>query len=444
MLEEDTIAAISTPPGEAAIAVIRVSGPAAEEVLLKVFRPRAGKPPSPRRLALGDIVRGEEVVDSVLAVVFPGPHSYTGETVAEIHGHGGTLVSARVMETLLEAGARAAEPGEFTRRAFLNGKMDLTQAEAVMDVIRARTPLALRAAREQLSGRLGGEINHLRERLLALVANVEAWIDFPDEDIDPETDTRFLASIDAAIARVESLLATADAGRVFRHGIRTVLCGAPNAGKSSLLNRLLGFDRAIVTATPGTTRDTIEETANFGGYPFQLIDTAGLRDPADEAESLGIDRAKKAVAEADIVIHVVDASGHSGPPASPEDPREVLAWNKTDLVPSNAAPGSLPNVFPVSCQTGEGLEGLMDALIARARAVAPSPTAAAINARHQSCLLRCLVGLRQAREELAGGNPPELAATGLHSALEAAGEIVGIADTEEILGAIFSRFCIGK
>jgi tRNA modification GTPase len=444
MLTDDTIAAISTPAGEAAVAVIRISGPNAEGVLRTVFRPCGGVSLSPRRLVLGEVVHRGEVVDSALAAIFPCPRSYTGETMAEIHGHGGILVSARVMEAIWEAGARAAEPGEFTRRAFLNGKLDLTQAEAVMDVIRARTPLALRAAREQLNGRLGREIVRLREHLLALVANLEAWIDFPDEDIDPETDARFLSSIEDAMAAVESLLATADAGRVFRHGIRTVLCGAPNAGKSSLLNRLLGFDRAIVTATPGTTRDTIEELANFSGYPFQLTDTAGLRDPVDEAECLGIDRAKKAVGEADIIIRVVDATEVPTWPGPPADSRELLAWNKIDLMERASPPSTQADVFPISCETGEGIQNLVDALVARARAVAPSPTATAINARHQACLQRCHTALGQAKAELALGHPPELAASGLHDALEAAGEIVGIADTEEILGAIFSRFCIGK
>jgi len=438
-----TIAAISTPPGEGGVAVIRISGERAVAIAGTVFSsPLAGRP---REMVYGRILHGGEIVDRGLAVIFPAPRSYTGEDMAEIHCHGGIVVSARVLEAVLEAGATAAAPGEFTQRAFLNGKMDLTQAEAVMDVIRARTPLALAAASEQLSGRLGDEFRALRERLIGLVAHVEAWIDFPEEDIDPATGAALIGAIHDARAAAESLLGTAATGRILREGVRLVICGAPNAGKSSLLNRLLGWDRAIVTPTPGTTRDTIEELANLGGLPFRITDTAGLRATDDPVESLGVNRARDAIAAADILLHVIDASDPAADPPGAEfgAATQLLVANKCDLV-GTLPPGLAGCAHPVSCATGAGLAELVDGIVRTVAGAVPRPSAAAINARHQACLARARDGLNEAAAELAAGNPPELAAIGLRSALDAVGEILGRADSEEILGEIFARFCIGK
>jgi tRNA modification GTPase len=440
VITADTIAAISTPPGEGAVAVIRVSGPDSARILGAVFstaRPLA----LPRTLCCGRVTaRDGTAIDSAMAAFFPAPKSSTGESVAEIHCHGGVFVSARVLEAVLEAGARAAEPGEFTRRAFLNGKMDLTRAEAVMDVIRARTPPALRAAQEQLSGGLGRQFSELRAGLLALVANIEAWIDFPDEDIDPATGGKFERALLDALDAVGRLLETAAGGRVLREGVGLVLCGPPNAGKSSLLNQLLGCDRAIVAVTPGTTRDTIEESANLGGILFRITDTAGLRQPGDPVEALGIERTNRAIAAADLVLHVVDVST-GPPPPPPGSDREFLALNKIDLLAS-PPPGIPGRSIPVSCATGAGIPALIGALI-QAVPQAP-PTGAAINARHQACLQHARDALGSALGELRAGRSPEFIAPGLHEALEAVGEILGVADAEEILGAVFSRFCIGK
>ncbi len=309
---KDTIAAIATPPGEGAVALLRVSGPEATAIASRVCVPARGG--SLEKISLRRQVRARAhaadgaTLDEVLVTRFAAPASYTGEDVVEISGHGGPLVARRLLEAVVAAGARVAAPGEFTQRAFLNGKLDLTQAEAVMDLIRAHSDLALRAANEQLGGGLGRRIESLREGLLNLVAHVEAHIDFPDEDISPETGAALLARLDDARAQVAALLDTARPGRILREGLRTAIVGEPNVGKSSLLNALAGRDRAIVSATPGTTRDTIEEYVAVGGLALRLVDTAGLREASDAIEREGIARAHREVAAADLVLQVADAS----------------------------------------------------------------------------------------------------------------------------------------
>ena len=446
MLAEDTIAAISTPPGEGAIAVIRLSGSQAPVIAERLFERRSGSNHSVERMLHFGCFRDEDGrLDEGMAVVFRAPRSYTGEDMAEFHCHGGVLVESRVLGAVLRAGARAAEPGEFTRRAFLNGKMDLTQAEAVMDVIRASTSLALRAAEEQLAGRLGREVEQIRSLLLGIVAHLEATIDFPEEGIEPHTGEQLLAEIRQTRCRIETLLATAEEGRILREGVRLVLCGPPNAGKSSLLNRLLGFDRAIVSATPGTTRDTIEEFASLRGIPFRITDTAGLRETEDALEREGVERAKRAMERADVIVRVVDITQ-----PWEHEPRngEILAANKIDLIGKGVADSRFlnPAFIAISCLTGEGIGQLVDAIAqtARGNPSTDSPMLAAINARHQACLQRARSCLQEAEEELRKQADPELVAVPLREALDAAGEVVGAANIEEILGQIFSTFCIGK
>lgn len=447
-MQGETIAAIATPHGEGALAVIRISGEKALSVADAVFR--AAKPPSEteeRRVVLGKIADAKgEVVDEVLLTVFRNPRSYTGEDLVEISGHGGPVVASRVLAAVLAAGARTARPGEFTERAFHHGKLDLTQAEAVMDLINAQTDRSARAAAVQLEGRLGAEINALRADLLETVAHLEAFIDFPEEGIDPESGEVLRKRMESVGTRLDRLLATANEGRLLREGITLALCGAPNAGKSSLLNRLLGVDRAIVSEIAGTTRDTIEERASLGGYPFRVIDTAGIRETRDPVEREGVDRARRAAKAADLRIHLVDAaSGNDLTAPLFED--ELLVFNKIDLVPDHDV---FSKGIPISCRTGEGIETLVHAILARATGRSPSalgeaaPDGAAINTRHRDCLRKSRGHLAAAIALLESGEPPELVAVELRSALGDVGEIVGEAGTEEILGKIFSSFCIGK
>ena len=487
----DTIAALSTAFGEAAIALLRLSGPCSVEIAEAVFRSKKRVAELPARFAqFGAICDGTQRLDDVLLTVFRAPASYTGEDVVEISCHGGVLVSRRILEVLLRAGARSAEPGEFTQRAFLNGKLDLTQAEAVMDIIGAQTDLALRAATEQLEGRLGARIRELRAAVLDTLAQVEAYIDFPDEDISPETGAALRVRIESALADVEALLATAGQGRVLREGLRTVIFGAPNVGKSSLLNRLLGYERAIVSHHPGTTRDVLEETINVRGIPVRLMDTAGIRDSSCELEQAGMERTQRAIESADLVLNVADASGdaamwrpmwsrpvagsadgkaeavgsrttaHENPaqdanthpapttgwpciePAS-RRPHIALVLNKSDLGVHSSWQSR--GGIAVSALTGDGFEKLLGAIVdAALGGAAKSDWSMAINARHQSCLAAARDFLRAALGAFDQSLSPEFIAEELRDAMNAIGDIVGRADTEELLGVIFGQFCIGK
>ncbi len=436
--QPDTIAAVATPAGTGAVALLRLSGPQAWSIAGAIFQGRG--PLRPRRAVHGTITDpAGHALDDVLATAFRGPASFTGEDTVEITCHGGPLVTRRILERLLAAGARPAEPGEFTRRAFLNGKLDLTQAEAVMDIIAAQSDLALRAAQRQLEGRIGQTITALRDQLLAALAHLEAWIDFPEEDIDPDTGAALHARIATVTSGLEQLMATADKGRLLREGVRMVIAGAPNAGKSSLLNRLLGFERAMVSGTAGTTRDTIEETVMLGGIPVRLVDTAGLRD--------GLARTRQQLASADLLMEVVDATL---PPSlrlafpDPLPPLRLLLLNKADLGIHPDWTGS--NGIPVSCLSGHGIDQAITAITTTITGI-PSEggdTDAAVNARHLNCLHRAHHALNAALSQLNAGAAPEFTSLDLREALEALGDITGRTDTEDLLGVIFSQFCIGK
>ena len=373
------------------------------------------------------------------------PATYTGEDLVEISCHGGILVTARVLEACLRAGARAARPGEFTERAFLNGKMDLTQAEAVIDLIRAQTDLALRSAHEQLEGRLGAEIKAIRGQLIELLAHLEAAIDFPEEGIAPDEGAKLGDRLDSIRQKIGDLLATAEQGRILREGVRAVIYGPTNAGKSSLLNRLLGYDRAIVSKQPGTTRDTIEEVINLRGIPIRLLDTAGLRDSADEIEREGMARTEKSLAGADLLLQVLDRSEPK--PASfdhrSREQIQIVLLNKSDLPEHPDWARSTRCAFVASrkmVSTGwrtpssERISG---------QHLRPE-SGVAINTRHRDCLRRALESCELAGATMANGLAPEYMAVDLRAALRALDEITGQADAEEIRDSIFAQFCIGK
>lgn len=442
-----TIAAIATPAGTGALSLIRLSGPQAFAIAARAIG--AAAPPGPPRRAVHRRIldANGETIDDGLLTCFPAPHSHTGEDCVEFTGHGGVLVTREVLQRFLTCGAEAAGPGEFTRRAFLNGKLDLTQAEGVMDLISAQTRLSLRAARSQLEGRLGRQTMEARNEVLEVLAHLEAWIDFPDEDIDPQSGLLLRQRVDSVRHRVEALLATADQGRILREGVRTVIFGEPNVGKSSLLNRLLGFERAIVSDIAGTTRDTIEETINLGGIPLRLIDTAGVRDAGDAIEAAGIRRTVRMIEEADLLLEVADASRPApDPSARPDGPtRRLLLLNKSDLGEHPSWHGV--EALRLSCASGEGLDQLSAAIRGTLHfgEVDWGDHSIAINARHQRSLEQARAALTAAAALLDDSSlDPGLAAIDLREALDALGEIPGRVDTEDLLGVIFSRFCIGK
>ncbi len=458
----DTIAAIATPPGEGGIGIVRISGPAAVEIAGRIFRPagaRDWRSGPGYRLYYGYVVdpASGETVDEVLLALMRAPRSYTREDVVEINGHGGIVPLRRILQLVLDSGARLAEPGEFTRRAFLNGRLDLAQAEAILDVIRARTGESLKVALGQLRGELSERIEALREALLRVLAEMEASIDFPDEEDVPETELAELARRLTGIAdECAELLAGADAGRVYREGLGVVIVGKPNVGKSSLLNALLREARAIVTDIPGTTRDVIEETVNLRGIPLRLLDTAGLRETEDAVERIGVARTRNVVAAADLVLAVLDAA--SGLEA--ED-REVLALaagkplvvliNKIDLAPAGIDPDEIRRlvagpVLRVAVREGRGLDKLEEVIadLVLGGQVAGRDPILISNVRHKNALERARRYTNEARAALTGGLPLEMAAIDVRNALDALGEITGATVGDDLLDRIFADFCIGK
>jgi tRNA modification GTPase len=386
-----------------------------------------------------------------MVAVMRAPKTFTREDVVEVSCHGGLLPAKMILDALLVHGARLAEPGEFTKRAFLNGRIDLTQAEAVADIISARTELAVAAANEQLAGKLSQRINQLRDQMMLTLAHIEAHIDFPDEDIAPDTKEQLLARLQRGIEFMDELLRTANEGQILRRGIRAAIIGRPNAGKSSLLNQLLGHERAIVSAIPGTTRDTIEETANIRGIPVIFIDTAGLREATDEIEIEGVRRSHASLDRAELILHVLDTSE----PLTPADEqhlqqfsakKRVIVRNKTDL-PPRLEPLSASGPFvDVSCVTGAGLEALKDTIrnLVWSGELRAGNFQLMINSRHQDALRRARLATQNTIDTFRTDETLEIVAMELRIAANAIGEIVGKTTTEDLLDSIFSAFCIGK
>jgi tRNA modification GTPase len=445
-MRADTIAAPATPPGEGGIAVIRVSGPAAAHAVSALF----DRPLRDHRVVTGRVrdPASGEVVDEALGILMRGPRSFTREDVVELHCHGSALLVERVMRLLLAQGVRAAEPGEFTLRAFLNGRIDLAQAEAVLDVIRARTDAAQRVAMAGLRGRLSRAVGEVRDELLSALAYLVVRIDFPDEDV-PAEDIR--PTLGSAATAIERLLATARAGALRRDGARVTLIGPPNAGKSSLLNRLLREDRAIVTPIAGTTRDTVEETADLCGIPVVLTDTAGFATAPDAIEAMGIERSRRAAAAADALLVVLDGAAPS-PPGLSEllalavDRPALTVLNKSDLPAVLRADQFAAPTLAVSATRGDGLEALETALagLLGAGVEVSQQDLLIANPRHADALRRALASVQAADAATATGLPEDFVAIDVRAALDALGEITGETAGEDLLDTIFRRFCIGK
>lgn len=443
MLHADTILALATPVGTGALAVLRLSGPRAHAIAAAATgRSRL----EARRATLVCVRDGRgRTLDTAVATYFAAPASFTGEEVVEFSCHGGMLVVQRVTERLTELGARPAEPGEFSRRAFENGRMDLTQAEAIMDVIAAGSDLALRAAQDQLQGALSRRVQQAADALISVAAHNAAYIDFPEEDISPDTKDALLAQLADIRAQIQSLLATADAGRVLREGVRTAIVGAPNVGKSSLLNLLLGYDRALVSDTAGTTRDTVEETLSVRGLCLRLIDTAGLHESADALEQAGMERSRRACAAADLVLEVADISHPRVRVELPDNGAvHLLLLNKCDL-PAHPDWADETGALRLCCRTGEGRETLEEAIEKEFLAgLGESDSTVAVNTRHRYALQEADAALLRAEESFSAGESPEFTDLPLRDALEALGTITGRIDTEDILDRVFSTFCLGK
>jgi tRNA modification GTPase len=444
----ETVAAVATAPGEGGIAVIRISGNSALAVAAKVYSGPIETYPS-HTIHYGRIVdENGKTVDEVMCAVMRAPRTYTGEDTVEIHCHGGSLITRQVLETVLKAGARAALPGEFTCKAFMNGKIDLAQAEAVQELIAARNELALNAAENQLQGALSKKIEQFQKELIDIAAILEAWVDFPEEGLEFASCEEVIASLEATKAKMEKLSATFHEGKVLHEGVTLCLAGSPNVGKSSLMNILLGKNRAIVTDIPGTTRDLLEAELRLSGLHFKLLDTAGIRATDEIVEQEGIRRSKEAMKQADLVLLVLDA--HRGISANDRDlmadapkNRTLLVWNKIDLLSSHIKP---EEAISISAMSGEGIDALKSAIdrLVWKKGPPSKEEVTLTNVRHKQAVDAAAVSLQALIDGLKEGVSPEFLASDMRKALSELGTVIGIDIAEDILGAIFSKFCVGK
>lgn len=449
-MQADTIVAISTPPGRGGIGIVRLSGSRARAIAEGLVR--LAHPLEPGRARFGhmvDAVNGD-VLDEIVVTFFEAPHSYTSEDVVEIAMHGSPVLLRYALEQATEAGARLAEPGEFTERAFLSGRLDLTQAEAVHDLIEASTLHQARVAAQQLGGALSRKVAPVKERLIALIACLEAGVDFAEDDIDTMPSAEIVERLGEIATPLRELERGFGYGRLVHDGLRLAIVGRPNVGKSSLFNRLVQQDRAIVTATPGTTRDLVTERVSIEGIPIELIDTAGLRETSDEAETIGINKSREAIAEADLILIVVD--GTSAP--DPEDAKTIasiidrpamIAANKHDLGTSELSLDASVPVVRTSALTGEGIEELRRQILQVVTHGAPAQeTALVTNLRQRQAVTESLASLQRARDAAHSSLPHEVLLVDLYDALAALDRLTGATTADDILRLIFSSFCIGK
>lgn len=460
-MQEETISAVGTAVGEGGIGIVRLSGKKALNVAARLFQSSTKKDishGSGSQIYYGHIIDPQDgsMVDEVLLLVMKSPHSYTREDVVEIQCHGGSVVLRRILELTLRCGARLAEPGEFTKRAFLNGRLDLTQAEAVIDIIRAKTDASLKMAIGRLEGELASQIKWLRDQILAIIAQLEATIDFPEENIEELSSERVNESLQLIIDKLKLLLETSMTGRILQDGLQTVIIGKPNVGKSSLLNALLRENRAIVTSIPGTTRDSIEEFVNIRGVPLRIVDTAGIRDTIDEVEKIGVDRSRAFLEKADLVLILLDASQ----PLSQEDRHilnlladrtAIILINKSDL-PEKLEKDELADyvgarqVITISVAAGIGLDELEQSIadMVFKGNVGISEGAFINNVRQENILRQALQNLLETQNTIYSGLPADFQVIDLRTAWEKLGELSGETVSEDIINEIFSRFCIGK
>ncbi|MGH2331985.1 tRNA uridine-5-carboxymethylaminomethyl(34) synthesis GTPase MnmE [Thermoanaerobacter mathranii] len=457
----DTIAAISTFPGEAGIGIVRISGDDALEIISKIFKPYKAKDikkVKSHTLHYGHIVDPEtqEIYDEVLVSIMKKPNTYTREDIVEINCHGGIVITSKILELVLKQGARLAEPGEFTKRAFLNGRIDLSQAEAVIDIITAKTMLANKYAQKQLAGYVGSRIKEMKDKIMGLLVHLLALIDFPEEDVEELERKEMLETAKEIVEDIDKLIVSSESGRIIREGLKTAIIGKPNVGKSSLLNALLKENRAIVTDIPGTTRDIIEEYINVKGIPIKLIDTAGIRDTDELVEKIGVERSKEVLAEADLILFVLDASRE----LSEEDyqifdilteKNIIFVLNKIDL-PKKIDESKLKSlikdgiIIEVSTVEGIGLEKLENAiydLVFRGD-INLREEEIVINSRHKEALINAKKYMESCVKAIEMGYSEDLITIDLNAALDQLGKITGETATEDLINEIFERFCVGK
>ena len=458
-MKSDTIAAIATAMTNSGIGIIRMSGSEAFEIIDKIYKSKNGmkkiSQAESHTVHYGYIYDGDKVIDEVLVIVLRGPHSYTAEDTVEIDCHGGSLVMRRILETVIRYGARPAEPGEFTKRAFLNGRIDLSQAESVMDVIQADNDFALESSVHQLRGALRDEIVRLRGKVIHEIAFIESALDDPEHiNLDGYGET-LLKIVEEACEAVDKLLKSSEDGELLKEGIHTVIVGKPNAGKSSLMNRLVGRERSIVTEIAGTTRDALEEQINLGGITLHVVDTAGIRETEDIVEKIGVDRAKEYVARADLIIYVVDSSI----PLDENDDeiikliqnrRTIILWNKSDLEPvvkmEELQFAADHKIIPVSAKDGTGINDLGEAIkeMFFRGDISYNNEVYITNVRQKTALEEAFKSLRMVKESIEAGMPEDFYSIDLMNAYEELGAIIGESVGEDLVNEIFSKFCMGK
>lgn len=461
MFLDDTIAAIATAPGIGGIGIIRVSGPEACDVVNRIFHSQQSVPLGERQtrtIHYGHIVhpKTSKTLDEVIVVLMKGPHSYTAEDVVEIQCHGGFVSVREILKVLLSEGVRQAEEGEFTKRAFLNGRIDLTQAEAIIDIIDAKTEQSLEVAVNQLDGTLSKYIRTLRDELIAMIAHLEVTIDYPEEDIEEVSAQEVRTGLEPILEKMDTLLATAQRGKLLRDGVMVSIIGRPNAGKSSLMNALLREDRAIVTNIPGTTRDSIEEFLTIQGIPVRLIDTAGIRETEDIVESMGVEKARQYLDKADVVVLVIDGSK----PLEPEEQELLqLITNRPSIIFLNKADktqcitkeeiealGTFTEIVTISAAQGEGMEEMAKVItsLVQGGSVQASHEAMLSNVRHITLMEQAKVSLDQSILAIDSGMPIDLIVTDIRAAWELLGDITGESLRESMVDELFKRFCLGK